>query len=171
MDPLTPEILLSIFSRLDLSQVAISRRICKDFLEVIENNKLLWRDLEWIRKNKESLRPTVDVMDEKSKSTIESVSIEEQVSKTENLNIEKEDLRHLIQVLHRSGETLRHLSLRLCDYDQIQDQALELASSCSRLQRFILWGAGRRGYEFPHSRLVPRHQEAGPNSKSTSSQL
>lgn len=72
---LTPEILLSIFSDLDSTQLVISRRACQKWLEIINFNKSLWQKLSWAQRQHESLVNVVEMFDERSASTLREASI------------------------------------------------------------------------------------------------
>lgn len=149
---LASEILLFIFSHIDLHQVILSRRVNKQFRGVIDSNQLLWRIFEWIQKDQESFRPALDMFDEYSRSSLEKVSIQGEKSN-------EKDLLHLMQVLTRSKETLSEVTYRISGFDEFKTRIVELIAAGSRLRSLVVWNWGSESDRdtFPLSRLAPSH--------------
>lgn len=127
------DILLLILFYLDSCQLVICRRVCRQFLEVIDHNQLLWRSFEWIQRDQESFRPAIiDMFDQKSGSTMEQISF--------NYRNNDEVAKHLMSTISRSKETLKHVYLEVHDPLRIQDQLLDLVSSSPSK----VWSLGTR---------------------------
>lgn len=163
---LSHEILLSIFSHLDCNQITISRRVSKNFLEVMDHNQLLWRELEWVQKNDQKsfnyFKPALDMFDEKSGSTIERLSIQGQY-------INDNEREYLMQVLDRSKRTMRCRSLTSPGCEYIQDRVLELIPLSHHLNQLILFPSNGCDVDFPISHLVPLKKEPETEAEVASS--
>jgi len=73
---LLPETLLSTFKRLTPQQVVKVREVCKQWLELVNENRALWRILEISKvRSPEEAQAVLDQYDERSGSTLEAVSV------------------------------------------------------------------------------------------------
>lgn len=134
------DVLLCIFANFSSNQVVIFRRVSKVWLDVIDNNRAMWRILDWDQsEDQESLDQAIDLLDEKSSSTIEEVSLRDR---------QGQDQDHFIKVLSKSRATLKYLSLYssisrgLSNGGSTKDvrvSLLKLASNAPRLIGLILW--------------------------------
>lgn len=142
------EILLLILFYLDLCQLVICRRVCKQLLQLIDHNQLFWRTFEWTQGDREVFRPaTIDMFDQKSGSTIERISFVYR-------NNDDEVAKHLITTLKRSKATLKHVYFRVYNHKGIQDQILDLATSSPNLESLVAWDSHPIDAIFPLSHLV-----------------
>lgn len=155
---LSPDVLVPIFSSLgDSNQIVVSRRTCRKFLDVINNNRSLWRSLKWTQKGTEDPFSAIDMFDEKSRSTMEEVSIEGSYM----TNWQLIDLSPLFDVLQKSSDTLVSFSFSIRlprDAAKIEDQVTELALSCSSLRSLVFWNQTTQDW-LPVARLVPGIKE------------
>lgn len=126
------EVLLHVFSQLDVCQVARARRVCKDWREIIDNNQALWRSLSWVQDGIESFRNALAMVEQKSKSSLESISIRERYSS-------QTDLPYLMEVLERCKSSLKEVSIYSREAFRISDQVPDLVTSLPNLISFILW--------------------------------
>lgn len=128
---LSPEILLKIFLHLDSHQTVILRSVCKEFLEIIDNNKSLWRVLEWTQQEEESSTPALEMFDEKSGRTLKEVAI---------FQTQGEPDDRFIEVLDRSKNSLTDLSFKIGFLTTgFRLKMMELASNCHHLESLGLW--------------------------------
>lgn len=130
---LSPEILLKIFLNLDSHQTVMLRSVCKEFLEIIDNNKSLWRSLDWVQETNGSAVKALGKFDEKSASTLKEVSIFQKYGQSDD---------RILKVLDRSKNTLTDLSFKI-RFSGIgfRLKLTELASNCHHLESLILWNS------------------------------
>lgn len=128
---LSPEILLDIFLNLASHQTVTLRSVCKEFLEVIDNNKSLWRVLEWKQQEEECPVQALEMFDEKSASTLREVSI---------FQAQGEPDDRFIEILDRSKNSLTILSFTIRFLTiAFRLKMIELASNCQHLESMVLW--------------------------------
>jgi hypothetical protein len=139
LSEISPEILLSIFSNFDSNEVVVFRRVCKHFLDVIDNNKTLWRIFELIQQEGDDAYPSqaIDLFDEKSGSTLEEVLIQESDINFKSM-LRVDTTKHLLTVLDRSKANLKSISIKIYECDKLLDQVLQLSKSLPRLRELVL---------------------------------
>lgn len=157
---LSPEILLSIFLKLNSDEIVILRRISKKWLEVIDTNKSLWRELEWIEKSGDSIEKAVEMFDQKSASTLEMVSIQ-QVKRYSHF-------QQPLAVIGRSRESIKSISILTHHPMLIIAQLLKLARSSPKLEKLVLWDAFESCKQLlPLTHLIPLRKRSDTASSTS----
>lgn len=171
--PTSRDVSLPIFSLLDSKQLVLCRRTCKDWLDIIDSNKSLWRVLDWVQEDEESPGGAIDMFSLKSSNSLKSVSILERKRRTTNGENPHGQL-HLYRTLLLSKSTLESVTLR--PLRGTQDLALEIFVSSPRMKTFKWWpltgggGMPRSPGELPAIRLVPFSRRVAAHSSGATSE-
>lgn len=104
---LPSEILISIFTRLDCLELVQKKRVCRKYLEIVEENPSLWRSLDLLKEEWNFKSPSwkpwiLNLFDQKSQSSLKEVSI---IVKFGQYG----EVESFIKTLERSKQTLETL--------------------------------------------------------------
>lgn len=103
---LPSELLLKIFGGLRSRSLVRAREISKSWLQTINQSSSFWREVELVGDlEEEVILTTLELFNEKSKSTLREVLVE-----WNSINLETSDAK-LIELLERSSRTLTHLTI------------------------------------------------------------
>jgi hypothetical protein len=105
MHQLPTEILLPVFKYLNSKEMVQNMRVCKEWLEVVDENKSLFRRLVL---DEEGDLSVLELFDSKSDSQLKEVSME--------VKLEKEEVPTFLNLLYKSNETLQILYLSAFHY-------------------------------------------------------
>ena len=76
-DTILSEMLLEFFKRLDCKERVRARVVCKEWRNIIDQNRSLWRSLDFdVDVNDEAEPKALVLFDEKSQSTLQDVSVQ-----------------------------------------------------------------------------------------------
>lgn len=163
MDRLSSHLLLSIFKWLDSLEVVKIRPVCPKWLEIIEENRSLWRR-PVLPHRKNGWQPsTLELFDRKSQSTLEDVSIHLDTG----LWRQKELLPELLE---RSKDSLRFLFIYVEDFPSISP----LYDLSLKLPRLVEFRVSRLIYESWSKVLLKRNETEdndGPHPEQNLSNL
>jgi len=135
------EVLLEVFKRLSCQDMVKTRRVWKEWSDLINQNRTLWRRLVLqSRKEDSELAIALKLFDSKSKSSLReiSLSIEGREMEDEEEEEEPTPASGLPAFLLRSRETLRILNLSFGYEDDITRSMAALLHSLPQLIEFRL---------------------------------
>lgn len=146
---LTPELLLSIFMRIDSKHIVLSRRVSKEWLAIIDSNRNLWNIFDWEQKHEDqSFGSPLDLFNQTSGKTLKKVSIQLQ----RNVKMTKDDQKQLYQVIEDSKTTLTSLSLKVSDSAQSQKALISEVIKAPNMREIIFWNPTQLSH-LPYSRI------------------
>lgn len=132
---LAPELLYLVISNLYSLHILKSRSVCKSWFEMLEAHPSLWRIFEFHQENDNHPNWSnflLDLFDEKSCSSLKRVSIE-----TKKLEAAG-NVRHLLNVIGRSSESLVDISIKTYFPDQAIIKILQLACRMPNLRELVV---------------------------------
>lgn len=121
MTDLTPEILLLVFKKLNSVEIVNVLRVCKDWLEIIEEHKSLWRRLVLPKRENGWGISAVELFDRNSNSSLEKVEMQIKLNWAES--------KRMMNLLEKSTATLQTLYLSRGHFQGMED----LSELCWRL--------------------------------------
>lgn len=106
MADLPSEVLLTIFKQFNSLEMVKILGVCKDWLEIIDDNRTLWKRLELPKRDLDGgwpALPALELFSNKTRGIFQEVSME--------VDLKYEEMDPFIKTLERSKKTLRKLSI------------------------------------------------------------